>query len=126
MKILKFVMYLFYRYYNKGGTRRIPYFSALCAVVFLIYIHIFQLLIILDRVSLLPMKKDDLRIEKYGKVALFLLPIFLIVAFLVKPSELKALNYSDETVEKGNVNLVIYIISTILLLFTLMILFSKI
>jgi len=125
MKTLKFVMYLFYRYYNKGGTRRIPYFSALCAVVFLIYIHIFQLLIILDKVSLLPMQKNDLRIEKYGKLALFLLPIFLIVAYLIKPSELKTLQYDSEKVRKGGVNLIIYIVANIILLFVLMFALSK-
>ena len=125
MKTLKFVMYLFYRYYNKGGTKRIPYFSALSAVVFLIYIHIFQLLIILNKVNLLPMQKYDLRIEKYGKLALFLLPIFLIVAFIVKPSELKKLQYNDEKKRKGEVSLIIYITANIILLFVFMFSFSK-
>lgn len=119
-------MYLFYRYYNKGRASKIPYFSALCAIVTLIYIHIFQLLIIFDKVSLLPLKKDDLRIEKYGKLALFLLPIFLIVAYLVKQSELKKLQYDNEKIRKGGVGLIIYIITNIIFLFVLMFAFAKV
>jgi hypothetical protein len=126
MKTLKFIMYLFYRYYNKEGTKRIPYFSALCAVVFLIYIHIFQALIILGKVSLLPMQKDDLRIEKYIKLALFLLPIFLIVAYLVKPSDLKTLRYEEGKLKRGSTSLIIYVITNFILLFVLMFAFSKV
>jgi hypothetical protein len=125
MKILRFVMYLFYRYYSTGGTARIPYFSALCAVVFLIYIHIFQVLIVLNRVNLLPMEDGDLKIEKYGKLALFLLPIFLIVARLVKPKDLKHVVYDSVKIKKGGIYLVIYIVLSLALLFVLMFLFSK-
>lgn len=125
MRLLKFTMYLFYRYYAKGARQSIPYFSALCAVVLLIYIHIFQLLIIFDSVNLLPMRKDDLRIVKYGKVALFLLPIFFLVAYLIKPRDLRKAVYDEEKVRKGGIYLVVYIIFSILLLFVLMFVFSK-
>ena len=125
MKTFQFVMYLFYKYYSKGGTKQIPYFSALCAVVMLIYIHIFQVLIVLDKVDLLPMKKGDTRIDKYWKLALFLLPIFFIISFLVKPSDLKNLTYNEEKVKRGGVYLVMYIIFNTVLLFALMFAFSK-
>ncbi len=123
--MLKFVMFLFYRYYSKGGTFRIPYFSALCATVFLIYIHIFQVLIILRKVDWLPMIKGDLRIINYGKLALFLLPVFLIVGLMVKERDLKNVRYDEQRIKKGGIFLIIYIIITILLLFTLMFLFKK-
>ena len=126
MKILKFIMFLFYRYYSKGGTHRIPYFSTLCAVVMLIYIHIFQLLIVVDGVDLLPMDKDDTRIMKYGKLAIFLLPIFLIIAYLVKEKDLKFASYDMVRVKRGGVYLVLYIITSVLLLFVLMFAFSKV
>lgn len=125
MKNLKFVMYLFYKYYNQGGTKRIPYFSALCAVVFLIYIHLFQLLILLDKVNLLPLNKDDTRIVKYVKIALVFLPIFAIVNYLVKPSELKQLNYDNQTIKNGNLKLVLYIVLNVILLFALMFIKAK-
>lgn len=125
MEILKFIMYLFYRYYSKGGTKRISYFSALCAVVFLIYIHVFQILIVFDKINLLPMEKDDTRIAKYGKLALFLLPIFLIIAYLVKPSDLKSMELDANKLRRAYVILVVYLIVNFILLFVLMFAFRK-
>lgn len=124
MKQLKFVMFLFYKYYSKGGTQRIPYFSALCATVFLIYIHIFQLLIILDKVNLLPMQSEDIKIVKYLKLAAFLLPIFFVVGFAVKESDLKTV-YDEEKVRKGGTYLIFYIIFSVILLFVLMFALGK-
>jgi hypothetical protein len=118
-------MFLFYRYYSNGGTYRIPYFSALCATVFLIYIHIFQVLIIFDTVELLPMHQGDSKILKYGKLALFLLPIFIIVWLLVPERDLRNAGYSDEKVRNGGRNLVIYIVLSIALLFSLALLLPK-
>jgi hypothetical protein len=71
------------------------------------------------------MRKDDLRIVKYGKVALFLLPIFFLVAYLIKPRDLRKAVYDEEKVRKGGIYLVVYIIFSILLLFVLMFVFSK-
>ena len=126
MKTLRFVMYLFYRYYSKAGTRRIPYFSALGAVVFLIYIHIFQVLIIFDQVSLLPLDGNDAPIMRYGKLALVFLPIFVLIALLVKPSDLKSLNYDKNKVRLGGIRLIVYIAVNVVLLFVLMGIFRKV
>jgi len=120
MKLLRFVMFLFYRYYSKGGTIRIPYFSALCATVFLIYIHVFQILIIFDKVDWFPMKEDDLQMIKYWKLAMFLFPIFIITAYLVKESDLKNLDYSDEKIKQGGACLILYVLLSVFLLFVLM------
>ena len=118
-------MYLFYRYYSTGGTRRIPYFSALCAIVALIYIHVFQLLIVFNAVDLLPINSGDTRITKYGKFALLLLPIFLIFALLVKEKDLRTASYDLKKIKKANVYLVLYVIGAVVLLFALMIAFPK-
>lgn len=118
-------MFLFYRYYTKGGTFRIPYFSALCATVFLIYIHVFQVFIVLDKVNFFPMRKDDLKIIKYGKLALFLLPIFILVSYLIKESDLKHLEYDEKQIKSGGTFLVLYVILSVVLLFALMFAFAK-
>lgn len=125
MKVLRFVIYIFYRYYSKGGTKRIPYFSALCAVVFLIYIHLFQLLILIDQVNLLPLRSNDSKIEKYGKVALFFLPIFFLVYSLIKPSDIQNFRYPIEKVKRGGIFLIVYIIASLTLLFILMFVFAR-
>ncbi len=125
MKLLRFVMFLFYRYYSKGGTYRIPYFSALCAVVFLIYMHFFQLLIVTNAVDLLPMNKELSRAANYLKLAGFLLPVFLLVHFLVKEKALKALHYDSSTIKTGGIILTIYIVLSFILLIGLMFLVPK-
>lgn len=125
MRILKFIMYLFLRYYSKGATKGIAYLSALCAVVLLIYIHFFQILIILDSVTLLPISSNDLRIEKYIKIALFFLPVFLLVRLLVKPAELERMQYTNEKLKRGGILLISYIFLSIVLLFVLMFIYSK-
>jgi hypothetical protein len=126
MKTLKFIMFILYRYYSKGGTKHIPYFSALCAVVFLIYIHIFQVLIIFNKVDdILPMNEHDARITKYWKLALFLLPIFFIVAALVKPKDLENLSYDERKIRRGGIFLIIYSITSFVLLFVLAFIFEK-
>lgn len=125
MRQVKFVMFLFYKYYSKGGTHRIPYFSALCATVFLIYIHVFQLLIILDKVDLLPMQAEDVKIVKYFKLAAFLLPIFLIIGYMVRESDLKTTVYDEEKIRKGGVYLILYIVFSVILLFVLMFALGK-
>lgn len=125
MSLVRFVMFLFYRYYSKGGTYKIPYFSALCATVFLIYIHIFQALIVFNAVELLPMNTGDSKVLKYGKLALFLLPIFIIVWLLVPENFLRNANYADEKVKSGGRNLVIYIILSVALLFSLALLMAN-
>jgi hypothetical protein len=122
MRLLKLVMYIFYKYYSKGGTRDIPYFSALMATVFLIFIHLFQLLIITDKVDLfLPTDRDELRILRYAKAALFLLPIALFVGLSVKKSDLAAANYEDSFVKKAGAYLVLYIVLSVSLLFALIV-----
>ncbi|MBN8785242.1 MAG: hypothetical protein J0G98_19440 [Terrimonas ferruginea] len=118
--MLKFVMYILYKYYSKGGTKEISYFSALCVVVLLIYIHFFQILILFNQVdAVLPMNRNDDRPVKYLKLAIFLLPVFLIISLLVKPKDLKNSSYDERKVKRGGFYLVIYSITSFILLFVL-------
>lgn len=125
MRLLKFVMFLFYRYYSTGGTYQIPYFSALVATVFLIYIHIFQIFLILDTVSWFPMHPGDTKLMKYGKLALFLLPIFLIVAYLIKEKDLKNAEYDEDKIRNGGRGLIVYAILSFILLFVLAVVLQR-
>ena len=124
MKLLRFIMYLFYRYYSKSGTKGNAYFRALCSTSFLIYMHLFQLLMIFNKVSFLSIAENDPRIIKYGKLSIFFIPVFLLVFLLVKPAKLYELKYEEDKVRTGNVILVIYIIANTVFLFFLMFLVS--
>jgi len=119
MKLLRFVMFLFYRYYSTGGTRRIQYFSSISAVGFLIYLHILQLLIIIDKLNWFPMEESDTKLVKYGKMAFFFLPIFIIIALLVKEKDLRDAEYDEDKIRTGGRWLVVYIVFSFVLTFVL-------
>src|SRR5688500_18447309 len=109
MKLLKRVMYVFYRYYSKGGTRTIPYASALFATVLLIFIHIFQILIIFDKVdTVLPGNQNEFKIIRYLKMAIFLLPIGLFVGFAAKKRDIENMEYEEGLTKKWGRYLVLY------------------
>jgi hypothetical protein len=103
----------------------VAYFSALGIVTLQIYIHIFLIFIIFDSVDKLPMNRDDLKIVKFIKIAILMLPISVVIRFLVKPNDLKKAEYDEMKIKKGGVYLVVYFIAIVLLLFVLMIAFSK-
>ncbi|WP_430898089.1 MULTISPECIES: hypothetical protein [unclassified Paraflavitalea] len=126
MKILRFVTFLFNRYYKTGGKRNVAYFSALCAVVFLIYLHIFQFLIILDKVSLLPLRNNDPRIVKYLKLFLLSIPVYFLLSYLVKEGDLKALKYDSEKIKKWQIFICIYLFANLLVLFLLAFVFAEV
>jgi hypothetical protein len=120
MKTLKFVAYLFYRYYSIGPRARIPYFSTLCSLVLLLYIHLTQVLLIFNATSVVPVDGSQAKIGNWLKMALFLLPFFLFVRLLVKQEELKKLSYNENKVKRGYIFLIIYIVAS----FTIMIIIA--
>lgn len=126
MKTIEFVAYLFYKYYSTGPTRRIPYFSTLCALVMIIGIHLFQVLILLDRVDIIPTDGSQRKIGNFLRMALFIAPIFLIVSLIIKRSNLEKMHdhYSKEKVKKGYVWLIGYIVISFALL-VFLILYKK-
>ena len=116
MRLLKFIMFLFYRYYSTGGTYRIPYFSTLCALVMLIGLHVFQILVLFDKTSLLPTSTGNARAVNFLIIALCLLPIFLLISRLIKKSDLQEMHYEEGKIKKGNILLILYIVASIALL----------
>jgi len=120
MKTLKFVAFLFYKYYSTGPTARIPYFSTLSALVLIVYIHLVQVLLLLDATNLIPTDGSQMKGINFIKMGLFMVPFFLILAFLIKHSELKTMIYPTRTIKRGYVFLIAYIIFS----FALMIVIS--
>ena len=116
MKTIKFIAYLFYRYYSTGPTKDIPYISTLCALAMLFYIHLVQALILLNKMDLITVKDSDTRVGKYFEMAAFFLPIFLLIILLVSRKELQVMKYDERKVKSGNFYLVVYIIFSFLLL----------
>ncbi len=98
MKTIKFVGYLFYRYYSKGPRANIPYFSTLCAMTMLGFMHLMQLLILFDGVDLIPIKSNDDKLTK--KLIIFgsMIPLYLLMTQLFKKKDIEMLK------EKYNYN----------------------
>lgn len=116
MKTIRFVAYLFYRYYSTGATKDIPYVSTLCAMVMLLGLHIFQLIVLFGLVDFVPAKVTNSRGKNFAIIALCLIPIFLILSLLIKKTDLKGMHYDAQKVKQGNLNLIIYIALSILLI----------
>jgi hypothetical protein len=110
MKTVKFVAYLFFRYYSTGPRKEIPYFSTVAALAVLFYIHLVQVLIIFNGMNLIPGKGDGSRIWEYFKMALFITPVFLLIMLFIRKPELQVMHYDDQKIKQGNINLVVYII----------------
>ncbi len=129
MKLIKFAAFLFYRYYSEGRWNGVPYFRTIIALGFLGYIHLLQILFILDRVDLLPIKSSQSHDTKRLMMFLILLPICLMMRLLIKESELKDIKeqyaYSWDKIFNANVWLIVYIVLSFSSLIILMIVKTK-
>lgn len=114
MKTIKFTAYLFYRYYSKGPRARIPYFSTICALSMLGFLHLFQLLLIFDSVPIIPINSSDDKLTKRFIMLFVFIPLYLIMTRVFKKTDIEPLKEKYDKdwdrVFKGNVWLVVYII----------------
>lgn len=124
MRIIKFVAFLFYRYYTttKGFAQDIPYFATICALTLLGYIHVFQILAILRRSNFIPTNGDSTKWSNYLIMGLFMLPIFIFFRVIINKRELDTMQYDARQVKKGCTLLIVYIILSFSLLMFLAIL----
>lgn len=107
-------MFLFYNYYGKGKSEQVPYFSTLCAMSFLLFLHIAAILCWANKEDLLFGVSKNAFIVRV--VVLF--AIFLTCFWRVAPEkELQMLEYEEQRIKKGGWVLVFYIILAMALLF---------
>ncbi len=112
METLKFTAYLIYRKARKD----IPYLSALCALTFLIDMHLLLLLSLTNSLNIITRYFSDNNWKDYILACVVGLPTFLMLYFLIKENKLRQLNYSEEKIKKGNIFLVADFIVTFILL----------
>ena len=124
MKPIKFVAFLFYRYYS-GGRRpdSVPYFRTICSMSLLAFIHVLQILIILDKVNFIPLYSTDGKGTKTSFIILVMLPIYFTMTQLIKKKELEKMkdqySYNWDKVFNWNVWLIVYMILSFSLIFIL-------
>jgi len=110
-RFFEIIIYLLYRYYNKGGTKDIPHFSGLCAFTTLIMLNLFTVGLIFGE------KFDWMQelLDKYGKggrlllLSLALAPILLCLNYLLPKKNIIAIKLNDSKIKTYNYVLVFYI-----------------
>lgn len=125
MKFIKFVTYLFYRYYSKGPTKDVAYVKTVCSAVLLILINLWIVLILLNKTDIMPEITDDSKGMKYLKMALFTSPLFLFFFIFVKEKELKSIEYEESKLRTAYLILWTYYILSFILMFVLMFVFAS-
>ena len=129
MRIIKFVGYLFYRYYSKGATANIPYFSTICAMALLGYMHFFQLLILINKINLITISTGDNKLTKRIIIFFAMLPIYFVMTRLFRKSDIELLkkkyDYNSDKIFSGRIWLIIYIVLSFSMIFILVTLKRK-
>jgi hypothetical protein len=115
MKLIKFVAFLFYRYYSEGKRPdTIPYFRTMCSMTLLGFMHLFQILIIFHKVDFMGISPSDSKGIKKIIIFFLTLPIYFLFTALIKKKELEKMReeyaYSWNKVFNWNVWLIVYII----------------
>ncbi len=119
MKTIKFTVYLLYKYYSKGGTKDIPYASAICALTLMGVIHIYQILLLFNKMTLVPTDGSQAKIGNFLKMGLFMLPVALFLIFVAKKSELEQVDYTTAQIKRGYTFLILYVVLSFALLLLL-------
>lgn len=117
MSTFNFVVYLFFRYYNKDkSSAKIPIGNTVCSLTMLFVLHLFQLLLLFNLTDLLIPVDKHYRVATLLKYALVLSPIMLFFWFTIKKINPKELYYSEIMVKRGNLYLILYCVLSIALL----------
>jgi hypothetical protein len=114
--ILKF-LFLFYHYYDKGSTKPIAYFSALTALIMVLFLNVFAMLIYLDVIN----RNPDYSIRtpmsiKYLIGFILFIPIVFILKKIFKKEDILKIEMDKSTMRKGYFIIVSYIILSMVML----------
>ncbi|HMF70096.1 MAG TPA: hypothetical protein VK616_01405 [Flavitalea sp.] len=124
MRFVKFVTYLFYRYYSKGSTKDVAYIKTVCSAVLLILINLWIVLILLNQTDIVPATTNGAKGMKYLKIALYTSPIFLFFFFFVREKDLKLMVFEEKKLIVASRILWIYIVLSFVLMIALMFVFA--
>jgi hypothetical protein len=92
-KFFEIIIYLLYKYYNKGGTKDIPYFCAITAFFMIVFLNITTLILLLGG----NFDWNEIIIESFGKggrlllFSLTLIPILLGLNFFLPKKNIVAI-----------------------------------
>jgi len=114
LKTIKFIGYLLYRYYSKRQSDSVAYFGTLCSMTLLGSIHLMQILVLINKISLIPGSPSDDQFTTRVIAFLLMLPVYLLMTRLFRKKDIEPLEEKyDKDWDKvfsGYVWLVIYIV----------------
>jgi len=119
---MKYIVFLFYRYYNKGATIRIPYESAIFALLTLIFINVVSLMLLFAPQLSNAIFKGHTRIALYVYFTIGVaIGYYFLSKFIPKKDILNFVNVSKNVIFHGWI-LCFYIIISFSILMSLIIL----
>jgi len=118
---MKYIIYLFYRYYNKGATIRIPYESAIFAVLLLLFINVMSLMILLVPNLMETLFANHTRTELYVYSAIGVLLGYFMLTKLVSKDEIYQIENTSINVKLHTWLLFLYFIASFILLMAIII-----
>jgi hypothetical protein len=87
---MKFILYIFYRYYDHGQTKDIAYVKTVLVFLLLLFINIFTILIIFNATEIFNVLKFKSKLLKYIIIGgAYFLPGYLIINYLVSKENLE-------------------------------------
>lgn len=117
IRLIKFVLFLFYRYYKVGPKADNAYLSSVLSFLALVFLNMVTVLGILNIGvhNILPYEATDEKWLQYIKVTLVIsLPGYFIVSLFFKKETIKSLEYNEAKIEVGKVLLPIYVVASII------------
>lgn len=96
---MKYIIYLFYRYYDKGDTIRIPYESSISALLLLIFINMFTVLILFFPSFSRMVFSNHSRVESYIYSLIGVSIGYLIISKLYPKHEVLEMNNTSKNVK---------------------------
>jgi hypothetical protein len=107
--IYKF-LFLFYRYYDKGSTKNVAYFSAITALLMVLFLNVYSFLIFtkIDE-NYLTFQENTPRWQKYAVVLFIVLPIYWVMIRVFKKDDILKVTMDNCSIKRGYILAVAYI-----------------
>lgn len=116
MRIFRFTVFLFYRYYSTGKTSGIPIANTVFALSMLFILNFYSLLSLFNGTGFIPSADSTHRLETLFKTFIFISPVLLLFWFCVLRLKPENMQYDKKLIKKGQTYLVLYIVFSMALL----------
>jgi di/tricarboxylate transporter len=116
-KIIEFILYLLYNYYNDDNWGDVAYQVSIIAFLGLLLLNIFSVLVLFDLMQYFPISPTEPKLIQYIKMSvIILLPGYILLSKIFKKNRIRKLTYSETKIHYGNIFLIIYFLCSVVTL----------